>query len=71
MPICVIAWHLDHLATGPLAVAPACTPRLFEHLKTKRLKKRVVQKPDGRYLIYYRRARAGAPSGDYRRGDPK
>ncbi|HEY4914082.1 MAG TPA: hypothetical protein VIJ91_09205 [Candidatus Dormibacteraeota bacterium] len=39
--------------TESLAVAPVCGPRLFEHLKTKRLTKRVVQKPDGRYLIYY------------------
>jgi len=29
--------------------------RLFEHLKTKRLTKRVVIKPDGRYLIYFER----------------
>jgi hypothetical protein len=52
---CVLgrAWHLGHLVTESLAVAPVCGPRLFEHLKTKRLTKRVVQKPDGRYLIYY------------------
>ena len=42
-----------------------------ELLKLKRLTKRVVIKPDGRYLIYYSGARAGAPSRDYRRGDPK
>jgi hypothetical protein len=40
-------------AQGPQTGAAVCGPRLFEDLKNKRLTKRVVQKPDGRYLIYY------------------
>lgn len=35
-----------------MAAGRGCT-RLFEHLKTKRLTKRVAIKPDGRYLIYF------------------
>jgi hypothetical protein len=35
---------------------PNAPTRLFESLKTKRLTKREVQKPDGRYLIYYEKA---------------
>jgi len=30
----------------------------------KRIKKRVVQKPDGRYLIYYEKKTPAAPGAD-------
>src|SRR2546422_4907316 len=55
------SFRLTSSAPRALNFAPKCTSqnagwaatRLFESLKTKRLKKRVVQKADGRYLIYY------------------
>jgi hypothetical protein len=36
-----------------IASAPAPEKRGRESKKEKRLKKRVVSKPDGRYLVYY------------------
>jgi len=33
-------------------------------VRLKRIKKRVVQKPDGRYLIYYEKKTPAAPGAD-------